>query len=69
VAHTQQRLKEAEKLGFGQAVFPRSGEELGGKISAGAFQPASLVDLVARIAGAPSGDRQSGVRVKRAAGE
>jgi DNA repair protein RadA/Sms len=69
VAHTQQRLKEAEKLGFGQAVFPRSGEEPGGRVSAGAFQPASLVDLVARIAGAPGGDRQSGARVKRAAGE
>ena len=65
VAHTQQRLKEAEKLGFSQAVFPRSGEEPGGKISAKAFQPASLVDLVARIAGAP-GERQAGARLRRA---
>jgi DNA repair protein RadA/Sms len=65
VAHTQQRLKEAEKLGFGKAVFPRSGEELGGKISAGAFQPASLIDLVARIAG-KNGDRQAAARWRRA---
>jgi DNA repair protein RadA/Sms len=66
VAHTQQRLKEAEKLGFSQAVFPRSGEEPGGKISAKAFQPASLVDLVARIAGTRDGDRQNTPRFRRA---
>jgi DNA repair protein RadA/Sms len=64
VAHTQQRLKEAEKLGFSQAVCPRSGEELAGKISAGAFQPASLVDLVARIAGT-NGERQPEARLRR----
>jgi DNA repair protein RadA/Sms len=58
VAHTQQRLKEAEKLGFSQAVFPRSGEEPGGKVWSGAFQPASLVDLVARIAGKSGSDRR-----------
>jgi DNA repair protein RadA/Sms len=68
VAHTQQRLKEAEKLGFSQAVCPRSGEELAGKISAKAFQPASLVDLVARIAGT-SGDRQPEARLRRIPGE
>ena len=58
VAHTQQRLKEAEKLGFSQAVFPRSGEEPGGKVWSGAFQPASLVDLVARITGKSGSDRR-----------
>src|SRR5690606_12381694 len=30
VAHAAQRLKEAEKLGFGQAVMPRSAEEVNG---------------------------------------
>ncbi|MER8605844.1 DNA repair protein RadA, partial [Mesorhizobium sp. M1233] len=56
VAHAQQRLKEAEKLGFGRAVLPLGSEELvGGNgvggIGAGAFQPTELADLVARIAG------------------
>ena len=51
VAHAQQRLKEAEKLGFGQAVLPRGSEELGGGIGAASFQPATLTDLVVRIAG------------------
>jgi DNA repair protein RadA/Sms len=41
-------LKEAEKLGFGQAVLPRGSEELTGN---GAFQPVTLADLVGRIAG------------------
>jgi len=68
VAHTQQRLKEAEKLGFGQAVCPRSSEELTGKISARTFQPASLVDLVARIAGTSDG-RQPEARLRRVPGE
>ena len=49
VAHAQQRLKEAEKLGFGQAALPRGSEELGR--NSGAFQPATLADLVVRIAG------------------
>ena len=51
VAHAQQRLKEAEKLGFGQAVLPRSSEELAGASGTNSFQPATLADLVARIAG------------------
>jgi DNA repair protein RadA/Sms len=51
VAHAQQRLKEAEKLGFGQAVLPPGSEELTGGIGAGSFQPATLTDLVVRIAG------------------
>ena len=68
MAHTQQRLKEAEKLGFGQAVCPRSSEELAGKISVNAFQPASLVDLVARIAGT-RGEGQPEARLRRVPGE
>ena len=55
VAHAQQRLKEAEKLGFSSAVLPFCGpkgsEEIAGGIGAGAFQPTELGDLVARIAG------------------
>jgi DNA repair protein RadA/Sms len=55
VAHAQQRLKEAEKLGFARAVLPlagaRSGEEISGGTGAGHFRPAELADLVARIAG------------------
>ena len=51
VAHAQQRLKEAEKLGFSQAVLPKGPEEPTGTMGAGSFQPAALADLVARIAG------------------
>ena len=51
VAHAIQRLKEAEKLGFGQAVLPCGTEELSSGIGANAFQPATLTDLVIRIAG------------------
>ncbi|MET0599518.1 MAG: DNA repair protein RadA [Mesorhizobium sp.] len=51
VAHAPQRLKEAEKLGFGQAVMPAGGEEPGPSIAAGSFQPATVADLVVRIAG------------------
>ncbi|MFZ1681867.1 MAG: DNA repair protein RadA, partial [Rhizobiaceae bacterium] len=50
VAHAAQRLKEAEKLGFRTAVLPAGGEEASGSIATSAFQPAQLVDLVARIA-------------------
>jgi DNA repair protein RadA/Sms len=55
VSHAQQRLKEAEKLGFGRAVLPPGSEELSGGIATEAFQPASLADLVARIAGSGRG--------------
>ena len=51
VAHAPQRLKEAEKLGFGQAVMPAGGEEPGPSIAAGSFQPATVADIVVRIAG------------------
>ncbi len=63
VAHAQQRLKEAEKLGFGSAVLPVGSEEISGGIGAGAFRPSELADLVARIAGARRGradERTSG---------
>lgn len=49
VGHGVQRVKEAEKLGFRQAVFPASGEETGS--SHGTFHPKALIDLVARIVG------------------
>ena len=53
VAHAQQRLKEAEKLGFGQAVLPRTNEDLAGGNNVSLFQPATLMDLVVRVAGTP----------------
>ena len=56
VAHAQQRLKEAEKLGFARAVMPPSnGDEPGGG-ARGNFQPSTLSELVARIAGARARD-------------
>ncbi|PHP68259.1 DNA repair protein RadA [Zhengella mangrovi] len=51
VGHAAQRLKEAEKLGFGQSVMPSGGEDAGMPSSMSAFQPKTLVELVARIAG------------------
>ncbi len=51
VAHAAQRLKEAEKLGFASAVMPKGGEEASGAIAGHVFQPATLNDLVRRIAG------------------
>ncbi|MGE3364087.1 MAG: DNA repair protein RadA [Rhizobiaceae bacterium] len=59
VAHAQQRLKEAEKLGFGQAVLPKSGEDTANGMSAGSFQPDTLADLVARIAGSKRSGAQA----------
>ena len=59
VAHAQQRLKEAEKLGFGQAVLPKIGEELAGSMGVGSFQPGVLADLVARIAGPARSETQA----------
>jgi DNA repair protein RadA/Sms len=59
VAHAQQRLKEAEKLGFSSAVLPlgspKGSDEIAGGIGAGAFQPTELADLVVRIAGSRRG--------------
>ncbi|HLP67727.1 MAG TPA: magnesium chelatase domain-containing protein, partial [Rhizobium sp.] len=51
VAHTAQRLKEAEKLGFARAVLPSASPDLP-KGTAGRWSEIeSLPDLVARIAG------------------
>src|SRR5690606_3410829 len=58
VAHAQQRLKEAEELGFSQAVMPASGEDKGNVKERRAFQPATLSDLVARIAGSRARDAE-----------
>ena len=58
-AHAQQRLKEAEKLGFGQAVLPKIGEESAGSMGVGSFQPGVLADLVARIAGPARSETQA----------
>lgn len=49
VGHGVQRVKEAEKLGFRQAVFPANGEETNS--GQGSFHPKALIDLVARIVG------------------
>ena len=51
VAHAAQRLKEAEKLGFRQAVMPVSSGDVSGSLAANSFKPEHLADLVARIAG------------------
>ena len=53
VAHAAQRLREAEKLGFASSVMPAGGEGASGAIARNAFQPATLNDLVRRIAGPP----------------
>ena len=66
VAHATQRLKEAEKLGFRQAVLPPTGDDAQKTLPGGTFEPSALVDLVARIAGSrkaaqtATGDGQGG---------
>ena len=56
VAHAQQRLKEAEKLGFAQAVMPPAGDEQTGGSERRSFQPSTLSELVVRIAGSRARD-------------
>ncbi|TPW33414.1 DNA repair protein RadA [Martelella alba] len=51
VAHALQRLKEAEKLGFGRAFLPTGSAEIGKRGSAGLNELSGLPDLVAAIAG------------------
>ncbi|UDF30173.1 UNVERIFIED_ORG: DNA repair protein RadA [Roseateles sp. XES5] len=51
VAHTAQRLKEAEKLGFSQAVLPAGSADLPKGTGSRWSEIDSLPDLVARIAG------------------
>ena len=58
VAHAQQRLKEAEKLGFGKAVMPATSEERAVSYGPNVVQPAELADLVARIAGSRPGSAE-----------
>ena len=59
VAHTGQRLKEAEKLGFSQAVIPSSSADVP-KGAAGQWNEiGSLPDLVARIAGSRGALKQA----------
>ncbi len=55
VAHAQARLKEAEKLGFGQAVIPGGSEDVTGAMPGKTVQPSMLADLVVRIAGSGNG--------------
>lgn len=50
VAHTQQRLKEAEKLGFSSAVLPSASPDMP-KGASHLRKMESLVDLVGLIAG------------------
>ncbi|AFL49444.1 DNA repair protein RadA/Sms [Sinorhizobium fredii] len=51
VSHTAQRLKEAEKLGFSQAVLPSATADLPRNGNGRRSEMESLPDLVARIAG------------------
>ncbi len=55
VAHAVQRIKEAEKLGFRQAVVPAGGGELSRPRNFRLTETASLPDLVARIAASGTG--------------
>lgn len=59
VAHAAQRLKEAEKLGFRQAVLPGGSEEKSKGVSGDTFRPNSLSDLVVRIAGSKQDNAQN----------
>ncbi|MCP5001689.1 MAG: DNA repair protein RadA, partial [Hyphomicrobiales bacterium] len=51
VAHTAQRLKEAEKLGFGRAVLPKGSADLPKSANGSWNTVDALADLVAGIAG------------------
>lgn len=55
VAHAAQRIKEAEKLGFKQAVLPLGGGELSRPRNFILSETGSLPDLVARIAASGPG--------------
>ncbi|HTO29991.1 MAG TPA: DNA repair protein RadA [Pararhizobium sp.] len=59
VAHTAQRLKEAEKLGFSQAVLPSASADLPKGAGMSWAEMESLPDLVARIAGSKAALRQT----------
>ena len=51
VAHAGQRLKEAEKLGFGQAVLPAASGDVPAAKTLSSAEIETLADLVARVAG------------------
>ncbi len=59
VAHTAQRLKEAEKLGFSQAVLPSASADLPKGSGMRWSEMESLPDLVARIAGSRGALKQA----------
>jgi DNA repair protein RadA/Sms len=59
VAHTPQRLKEAEKLGFAQAVLPSASADLPKGNGMSWSEMESLPDLVARIAGSKGALKQA----------
>ncbi|OJF94487.1 DNA repair protein RadA [Pararhizobium antarcticum] len=59
VAHTAQRLKEAEKLGFSQAVLPAASADLPKGAGMRWSEMESLPDLVARIAGSKGALKQA----------
>ncbi|MBB5537524.1 DNA repair protein RadA [Rhizobium giardinii] len=59
VAHTAQRLKEAEKLGFSQAVLPSASADLPKGNGMSWSEMESLPDLVARIAGSKGALKQA----------
>jgi DNA repair protein RadA/Sms len=65
VAHGVQRVKEAEKLGFRQAVYPVSGDDTATGGLQASFHPKALIDLVARIVGdKPETTRENGGRAQ-----
>ncbi len=55
VSHAVQRLKEAEKLGFRQAVVPGGSSELWKDRNFGLMETTALPDLVVRIAASGPG--------------
>jgi DNA repair protein RadA/Sms len=57
VAHSGQRLREAEKLGFARAVLPKGQEDAANGAANANFEAAMLVDLVTMIA---AGKRDDG---------
>ena len=59
VAHIAQRLKEAEKLGFSQAVLPSASADLPKGNGMSWSEMESLPDLVARIAGSKGALKQA----------
>ncbi len=59
VSHTAQRLKEAEKLGFSQAVLPSASPDLPKGTGLRWSEMEALPDLVARIAGSKGALKQA----------